>query len=73
MYSTIAGIILASLASCALQAQSTAPSVTELHKASWGYEATKANLVKAAEKFRMPNTPIAPILASAPSPSCSAT
>ena len=51
MYPTVAGIILASLASCALQAQSAAPSLTELRKASWGYETTKANLVKAAEKI----------------------
>ena len=51
MCATLAGIILASLASCALQAQSAAPSLAELRKASWGYEATKANLVKAAEKI----------------------
>jgi uncharacterized damage-inducible protein DinB len=51
MYLTIAGIILASLASCALQAQSAGASLAELRKASWGYEATKANLVKAAEKI----------------------
>src|ERR1700759_700500 len=33
---TIAGIILASLASCALQAQSAVPSLVELREASWG-------------------------------------
>jgi len=43
--------IVASLAGCALQAQSASPTINELRKASWGYEAVKANLVKAAEKM----------------------
>lgn len=51
MYRPVAGIILALLASCALQAQSGIFALEELRKASWGYEATKANLVKAAEKI----------------------
>ena len=44
-------VIVAVLGSCALQAQSVNPSITELRKASWGYEAVKANLIKAAEKM----------------------
>ncbi len=44
-------MIFALLACCALQAQSANPTITELRKASWGYEAVKANLIKAAEKM----------------------
>jgi len=44
-------MILGLLGCCALQAQSANPTVTELRSASWGYEATKANLIKAAEKI----------------------
>jgi len=51
MCAPMAGIILALLASCALQAQSAASPIEELRKASWGYEVTKANLIKAAEEI----------------------
>jgi uncharacterized damage-inducible protein DinB len=47
----VVSMIAALLGCCALQAQPANPTVTELRKASWGYEAVKANLSKAAEKI----------------------
>ncbi len=47
----VLGIMIGLLGCCALPAQSDNPTVTELRKASWGYEAVKANLIKAAEKM----------------------
>ena len=44
-------IITASLLGCALQAQSSGSILTELRTAPWGYEAVKANLIKASEKL----------------------
>lgn len=44
-------MIAASLACCALQAQSSSPIVNELRTASWGYEAVKNNLIKASQEM----------------------
>ena len=47
----LALIVVATLATCGLQAQSSSPVASELRTASWGYEAVKTNLIRASEKL----------------------